>query len=55
MLATDQAASHGKGVLRELSPLHRELRRAIPDVYQASANSTMPPSLRAPSPPRPRS
>jgi AhpD family alkylhydroperoxidase len=34
MLTTDQAASHGKGVLRELSPLHRELRRAIPDVYQ---------------------
>jgi AhpD family alkylhydroperoxidase len=34
MFTTDQAASHGKGVLRELSPLHRELRRAIPDVYQ---------------------
>lgn len=28
------ASSHGKAVLRELSPLHRELRRAIPDVYQ---------------------
>lgn len=24
---------HGKAVLRELSPLHRELRRAIPQVY----------------------
>lgn len=24
---------HGQAVLRELSPLHRELRRAIPDVY----------------------
>jgi AhpD family alkylhydroperoxidase len=34
MLTTDQAASHGKGVLCELSPLHRELRRAIPDVYR---------------------
>jgi AhpD family alkylhydroperoxidase len=31
---TDQHGSpHGKAVLRELSPLHRELRRAIPDVY----------------------
>jgi len=27
-------ASHGKEVLTELSPLHRELRRAIPDVYK---------------------
>lgn len=25
---------HGRAVLRELTPLHRELRRAIPDVYQ---------------------
>src|SRR5689334_2536157 len=25
---------HGKAVLDELSPLHRELRRAIPEVYQ---------------------
>ena len=24
---------HGKSVLRDLNPLHRELRRAIPDVY----------------------
>ncbi len=24
---------HGQSVLRELQPLHRELRRAIPDVY----------------------
>jgi len=27
-------SGHGKAVLDELSPLHRELRRAIPDVYQ---------------------
>jgi len=27
-------ATHGKAVLDELSPLHRELRRAIPDVYK---------------------
>lgn len=25
---------HGKDVLTELAPLHRELRRAIPDVYK---------------------
>ena len=25
---------HGRAVLDELSPLHRELRRAIPEVYQ---------------------
>lgn len=25
---------HGKAVLKDLSPLHRELRRAIPDVYK---------------------
>lgn len=25
---------NGKGVLRELSPLHRELRHAVPDVYK---------------------
>lgn len=31
---TMQASGHGKDVLRELSPLHRELRRAIPDVYR---------------------
>ena len=29
----DHSSTHGKTVLRELSPLHRELRRAIPDVY----------------------
>ncbi len=27
-------ASHGKDVLDDLSPLHRALRRAIPEVYQ---------------------
>ncbi|MFY9231367.1 MAG: carboxymuconolactone decarboxylase family protein [Candidatus Nanopelagicales bacterium] len=26
--------SHGKGILDELAPLGRELRRAIPDVYK---------------------
>jgi len=26
--------SHGRAVLDELSPLHRELRRAVPGVYQ---------------------
>ena len=26
--------SHGRAVLTDLSPLHRELRRAIPDVYR---------------------
>jgi AhpD family alkylhydroperoxidase len=26
-------ASHGKAVLKDLGPLHRELRREIPDVY----------------------
>jgi AhpD family alkylhydroperoxidase len=31
---TDERVSpHGKAVLRELAPLHRELRRAIPEVY----------------------
>ncbi|MFI5626788.1 hypothetical protein ACIA03_25240 [Nocardioides sp. NPDC051685] len=25
---------HGKSVLRDLGPLHKELRRAIPDVYK---------------------
>ncbi|QLY28573.1 carboxymuconolactone decarboxylase family protein [Nocardia huaxiensis] len=28
------ASPHGTAVLRELSPQHRELRRAIPDVYK---------------------
>ncbi|MGW2662876.1 carboxymuconolactone decarboxylase family protein [Nocardia tengchongensis] len=31
---TAQASPHGKAVLSELSPLHRELRRAIPEVYK---------------------
>ena len=30
---TAHASTHGNAVLRELSPLHRQLRRAIPDVY----------------------
>jgi len=29
-----QPHSHGKGVLDELSPLYRELRRSIPEVYE---------------------
>lgn len=35
MTVTQEAAphSHGKAVLQELSPLHRQLRRTIPDVY----------------------
>lgn len=32
--ATQHASAHGKAVLAELSPLHRELRRAVPDVYK---------------------
>lgn len=31
---TTTHGEHGKDVLAELSPLHRQLRRAIPDVYQ---------------------
>lgn len=34
---TPQASPHGKVVLDELSPLHRSLRRAIPDVYKGFA------------------
>lgn len=30
---TEHDSPHGKPVLDELSPLHRQLRRAIPDVY----------------------
>ncbi len=33
-MSTDHASAHGKTVLRELAPQHRELRRAIPDVYR---------------------
>ncbi|RJS45693.1 carboxymuconolactone decarboxylase family protein [Nocardioides cavernaquae] len=33
-MTTTTASPHGKAVLTELSPLHRELRRAIPDVYK---------------------
>ena len=32
-LDSTHASTHGKKVLRELSPLHRDLRRAIPEVY----------------------
>ena len=34
MSITNTEQSHGKEVLRALAPLHRELRRAIPDVYR---------------------
>lgn len=29
-----QPSPHGKAVLTDLAPLHRELRRAVPDVYK---------------------
>ena len=29
-----QGSAHGRQVLRDLAPQHRELRHAIPDVYQ---------------------
>jgi AhpD family alkylhydroperoxidase len=32
-MTTMTHSQHGKEVLQDLSPLHRELRRAIPDVY----------------------
>ncbi len=34
MSTSDHAAGHGKDVLDGLSPLHRALRKAIPDVYE---------------------
>jgi AhpD family alkylhydroperoxidase len=34
---TTTAPTHGAAVLNDLSPLHRQLRRAIPDVYQGFA------------------
>lgn len=33
-MTTDHTSAHGKEILRELSPLHRNLRRAIPEVYK---------------------
>lgn len=33
-MTTTHPAGHGKEVLDDLSPLHRALRRAIPDVYK---------------------
>jgi len=30
----EHGSRHGKAVLRDLAPLHRELRRAIPEVYR---------------------
>jgi AhpD family alkylhydroperoxidase len=32
--APEHTSVHGKAVLRDLSPLHRELRRAVPEVYR---------------------
>ena len=38
MTATHTAhSSHGKEVLTELAPIHRELRRSIPEVYKGFA------------------
>jgi AhpD family alkylhydroperoxidase len=34
MTTANHSTGHGKNVLDDLSPLHRALRRAIPDVYQ---------------------
>ena len=35
MTTLQQTASpHGRAVLDELSPLHRQLRHAVPDVYR---------------------
>ena len=31
---TDATPTHGAAVLKALSPLHRQLRKSIPDVYQ---------------------
>lgn len=33
-MTTTHHSEHGKDVLTDLNPLHRELRRAIPDVYK---------------------
>ena len=37
MTTENTGSAHGKAVLRELSPLHRRLRAAIPDVYRGFA------------------
>lgn len=34
---TTEPSTHGSAVLRDLGPQHRELRRAIPDVYRGFA------------------
>lgn len=36
-MTSTTVSPHGKAVLTEISPLHRELRRAIPDVYKGFA------------------
>lgn len=37
MTTENTGSIHGKAVLRELSPQHRRLRQAIPDVYRGFA------------------
>ncbi|MFS0886952.1 carboxymuconolactone decarboxylase family protein [Aeromicrobium sp. 179-A 4D2 NHS] len=37
MTTENTCSAHGKSVLRELSPQHRRLRQAIPDVYRGFA------------------
>lgn len=34
MTDTHKTSPHGKSVLREIAPLHRDLHHAIPDVYR---------------------
>jgi AhpD family alkylhydroperoxidase len=33
-MTTATVSTHGREVLRELTPLHRELRRTVPEVYE---------------------
>jgi len=37
MTTENTGSVHGKAVLRELTPLHRQLRKAIPEVYRGFA------------------
>lgn len=36
-IATNHPHAHGRAVLDSLSPLHRQLRRAVPEVYRGFA------------------
>lgn len=38
--ATTPTSAHGRAVLNDLGPLHRNLRQAIPDVYRGYAELT---------------